>query len=78
MANLYMFCVVKSPINRKKFIRALGTTHMFPIDARLNEENRLKQARKAFERIGKDCEGFFISTISNVKNELTINDFHKA
>ena len=73
-----MFCVIKSPIEGEKFTRALGTTRMFPIDARLNEENRLKQARKAFERIGKGCEGFFISTITGAKNELTINDFHKA
>jgi hypothetical protein len=78
MAKIYMFCVIKSPIDVEKFTRALGTTRMFPIDARLKKENRLKQARQAFERIGNGCEGFFISTIADLKNELTINDFYKA
>lgn len=78
MAKLYMFCVVKSHVGIDKFVRALGTTRMSPIDGRLKKENQLMQARRAFRQIGKGCEGFYISSIADTKDYLTINDFYKV
>nr|DAX24942.1 MAG TPA: hypothetical protein [Caudoviricetes sp.] len=45
MAKIYMFCVIKSPIDGEKFTRALGTTRMSPIDARLKKRKQVKASK---------------------------------